>query len=114
MIAQHQAAQIICGSLRLAARGKERAAIGLQEANPGLDIAGMAQIAVYGEFSAEEGRAQLGNQFLGRIGTLAEAARSLTAAATLGFLSSPVIPGGLCSTRKRPQCRRRKFAPGSS
>jgi hypothetical protein len=72
MIAQHPAAQIICGSLRLAARGKERAAIGLQEANPGLDIAGMAQIAVNGEFSAKEGRAHLGNQFLGRIGTLAE------------------------------------------
>ena len=41
-----QLPQIISGGLRLAACREEGAAVGLQEADPCLDIAGVAQIAV--------------------------------------------------------------------
>jgi hypothetical protein len=32
--------------------GKKRLVVGLQEANPGMDVASMAQIAINGKFSA--------------------------------------------------------------
>jgi len=39
-----------------AARGEERAIVGLQETNPGLDIAGMAKVAIDGKLGTQEGR----------------------------------------------------------
>jgi hypothetical protein len=71
-LGKRQAAQIVRGGLGLAARREERTLVSLQEANPGLDVARVAQIAVNRELGAKEGCAQLGNQFLRRIGTLAE------------------------------------------
>jgi hypothetical protein len=46
LVAQRKAAQIVRGCLRLAACGEKGATVSLQEANPGLDIAGMPQLAV--------------------------------------------------------------------
>ena len=44
----------------------------LQKANPGLDIAGVPHVPVDRELGTKEGRAQLSNQFLCRIGPIAE------------------------------------------
>ena len=57
LLPQCKTAQIVGGSLRLAARREERAIISLQKANPRLNIATVAQVTVNGELSAEEGRA---------------------------------------------------------
>jgi hypothetical protein len=57
LVAQCKPAQIVSGGLRPAACREKGAAIMLQEANPGLDIAGMPHIAVDREFGGEEGRA---------------------------------------------------------
>jgi hypothetical protein len=54
LVAQRQSAQIICGSLRPAARREERPAIMLQKANPGLDIAGVPHVAVDRELGAKK------------------------------------------------------------
>jgi hypothetical protein len=51
---KRQAAEIIRSGLRLAARREKRAAIVLKEANPGLDVARMTQLAIQRELGTEE------------------------------------------------------------
>jgi hypothetical protein len=57
LVAQRKTAQITSGGLRLVARCKECSFVSLQKPNPGLDIAGVAQITVNRELGAQEGRA---------------------------------------------------------
>ena len=78
-----QTAQIISRGLRLVAGGEKGAAVGPQETNPGLDVASVAQIAVNRELGTEEGRAQLGDQFLCRIRAFAKAVAQITVKARL-------------------------------
>lgn len=53
-LGKRQAAQVISGGLCLAACREERPAIGLQEANPVLDITRVAQIAVDRELGTKK------------------------------------------------------------
>jgi hypothetical protein len=46
LVPKREAAQIISGGLRLAACREKGAAVGLEQANPGLDVARMAQFAI--------------------------------------------------------------------
>jgi hypothetical protein len=82
-LGQGQAAQVVGGGLRLAACCEKSAAVGLQETDPGLDVAGVAQVTVNRELGAEERRAQLGDQFLCGIGALAKAVPQVTIQARL-------------------------------
>src|SRR4051794_14045665 len=62
-----QAAKVV-GSLGcLAARCKEGPFVGLQELNPGADIARVSNVPIKAEFGTQEGGTQFCNQFLGGV-----------------------------------------------
>jgi hypothetical protein len=61
LVAQHDPPEIVRRSLRFAGGCEESPAIGLQEPNPGVDIARVPHIAINREFGTKESGAKLGD-----------------------------------------------------
>ena len=78
-----QAAKVL-GCLGCPIAGGEKCPlVGLQQLNPRSDVAGVAHVAVKTKLRTEERRAQLGDNFFGRIGALAEAMLQIAVEARL-------------------------------
>ena len=72
-VSKCQGTKVLRGFGGPVARREERPFVSLQQLNPGRNVARVANVAVKGEFSSKKCGAQFGNEFFGRIGTLAEA-----------------------------------------
>src|SRR5260221_7035044 len=66
-LGESQAAQVVRSLGRLTARRKKCAFVGLQELNPGADIARISDVTVKAKLRAQERGAQLRDQFFSRI-----------------------------------------------
>src|SRR5207302_456472 len=105
-----EAPQII-GSLARLARGREnRAVVVLEKLYPVVDVAGVAQLSDDAKMGAQECCSQLGNQLLGSVRLLVEAALEVAAEAALvtGPMSQLVQCRGIEATRLAERALRRQ------
>src|SRR5205823_14031706 len=79
-----QAAQVVRSLGCLAAGSKEGPFVGLQELDPGADVARVPNIAIEAKFRTQERGAELRNQFLGRVVARAEPVLQISIEAGLG------------------------------